>query len=105
MKMTVAALMLTLATTVQSDDMAHAKCKQISDSGYNIMRAHQWGLSMSERMESFKEFEVAQSMIKMAYSEPRHSTKELQERAQAEFRDRIYLLCIEGESVGETQDY
>lgn len=87
-------LFLTLALTFSMGAQSKEQdvCGAIGELAEGIMKAHQIGVPMSKIVEGGNE--LVEAMAIDAYSRPRYSTERMQNRAVAEFRDAVYLMCI-----------
>ena len=86
-----------------TNDMASntAFCQAMDDISATIMFNRQIGMSMAEMMKIADQSddqqvkEAIQAIIKDAYLTSRYEIKEDQEKAITDFRDEVYLTCIE----------
>lgn len=68
-------------------------CKSIASFAETAIESHHRGMPLSSVLE-LTDSQLLSDIVMDAYSKPRYSTAEAQERAQAEFRDKYYLECM-----------
>ena len=75
-------------------------CKVIDDLSKSIMLNRQAGIAMADSMQVANSIEdtqmkgLVQAIVNDAYTEPRYSVEENQEKAVTDFRNKMYHGCI-----------
>ena len=67
-----------------------------------VMDARQAGVSMANMMTSVRSLEqsdlslrLIDSVITMAYEEPRYSTAKVKQKVVTEFENKVFLMCLQ----------
>jgi len=98
MKMLIVAipLLAALSAPVSAEPAGEeqASCEQIASVAESVMDAHQHGVSMAAMMDIAKDNALIEKMTVEAYEGARYSTKEIQDREIADFRDKWYMWCF-----------
>ena len=68
-------------------------CKSIASFAETAIESHHRGMPLSSVLE-LTDSQLLSDIVMDAYSKPRYSTAEVQDRARAEFRDKYYLECM-----------
>lgn len=93
-------VLLFYSCTAQAEESAKSTiCKLIEENAALIMGNRQLGVSMAAQYEPIEQADEQSIMLKIiedAYEQPRFSTEEHRTRVITEFRNKYFLLCIQG---------
>ena len=87
---------ITLALTLVATPLAAEAdaCSQMGTMAAKIMEVRQIGVAVSKVIEIFDD-DAMTAIILAAYQVPRFSTDEYQQRAIADFRNEVEVMCYE----------
>ena len=92
-------LTLVLASTLSFGSVASDSvemCSEYSELAGSIMTSRQLNVSMADIYNVLKESPVGIEMMKEAYKVPLYSVESNKENAVMEFKNDIFMLCIQG---------
>ena len=92
-------LTLVLASTLSFGSVASDSvemCSEYSELAGSIMTSRQLNVSMADVYGVLKESPVGIEMLKEAYKVPLYSVESNKENAVMEFKNDIFMLCIQG---------
>lgn len=95
MKHLVAIAALTATFSASADPAKEAVCRAEAKYAETLQEANQVGVPLADVVEIARQHDVSPRLAIRAYKYPRLQTPDLQKKMIADFRDRIYLECIE----------
>jgi len=80
---------------ISADDDCRDYCDVMARAGEVIMNAHQKGYPMQKMIGTYSGAgDTIDELIIVAYDSPRYSTEESQQIAIEEYREKVYLECV-----------
>jgi hypothetical protein len=80
---------------ISADDDCRDYCDVMARAGGVIMNAHQKGYPMQKMIGTYSGAgDTIDELIIVAYDSPRYSTEESQQIAIEEYREKVYLECV-----------
>lgn len=80
---------------ISADDDCRDFCDVMARAGEVIMNAHQKGYPMQRMIRTYSGAgDAIDELIIVAYDSPRYSIEESQQRVIEEYRDKVYLECV-----------
>ena len=94
MRMILLAALIVIATQMPGRSQELLPCKSYGDLAEAIMQSRQGGVPLSDTMSAANGIAILETLVIMAYAEPRYSTTKAQKRIVSDFRSDIELACF-----------